>query len=171
MAFATFDDVLTHELQDLHHAEMQLVAALPKMAAAAQRPELKKAFEEHLVETEEQAARVASILTRRNQPVQGEPCPAMMGLLREAGSLVEEHEAGVLRDVALIGSAQRIEHYEIAAYGTARTLAQHLGDAEASALLETTLQEERSADDKLTNLAQGDWVHAGINEMAAQASS
>jgi ferritin-like metal-binding protein YciE len=166
MQFDTLEDVFVHELQDLHSAETQLIAALPKMAEAAESNDLQAAFEGHLTETREQASRLESILSGLGRPIGPETCQAMKGLIKESNQAIDEHDPGILRDVALIGAAQRVEHYEMAGYGTARTLAKHLHHDEAYELLDKTLQEEGSADSKLTKLAEGGWITSGLNQEA-----
>jgi ferritin-like metal-binding protein YciE len=157
-------DLYKEELKDLYSAESQLVAALPKMAKAASSPELKKAFESHLEETKVQIQRLEQVFEEIEGSPRGKKCKAMEGLVEEGSELIKEKsefEPAVL-DAALIGAAQRIEHYEIAAYGTVRTFAQQLGYAKAADLLQQTLDEESAADEKLTTLAV-----SGINQQAA----
>lgn len=151
-----------HSLKDLYSAEKQLIRALPKMAQAATAPELKAAFEEHLEQTQEQVRRIEQIFQSLEYAPSGEKCAAMEGLIEEGEELMKEKdlEPEVL-DVALIGAAQKVEHYEIAGYGTAREFARLLGEDEAVELLEMTLEEESETDQKLTDLAR-----SGINESA-----
>ncbi len=157
-------DLYKEELKDLYSAESQLVGALPKMAKAAASPELKKAFESHLEETKVQVQRLEQIFEEIEGSPRGKKCKAMAGLVEEGAELIKEKadfEPAVL-DAALIGAAQRIEHYEIAAYGTVRTFAQQLGYTKAVNLLQQTLDEEAATDEKLTALAV-----SGINQQAA----
>lgn len=157
-------DLYKEELKDLYSAESQLVAALPKMAKAASSPDLKKAFESHLEETKVQIQRLEQVFEEIEGSPRGKKCKAMEGLVEEGAELIKEKadfEPAVL-DAALIGAAQRIEHYEIAAYGTVRTFAQQLGYTKAVNLLQQTLDEESAADEKLTTLAV-----SGINQQAA----
>lgn len=157
-------DLYKEELKDLYSAESQLVAALPKMAKAASSPDLKKAFESHLEETKVQIQRLEQVFEEIEGSPRGKKCKAMEGLVEEGSELIKEKadfEPAVL-DAALIGAAQRIEHYEIAAYGTVRTFAQQLGYTKAVNLLQQTLDEESAADEKLTTLAV-----SGINQQAA----
>jgi len=157
-------DLYKEELKDLYSAESQLVAALPKMAKAASSPELKKAFEAHLEETKVQIQRLEQVFEEIEGSPRGKKCKAMAGLVEEGSELIKEKadfEPAVL-DAALIGAAQRIEHYEIAAYGTVRTFAQQLGYPKAANLLQQTLDEESATDEKLTALAL-----SGINQQAA----
>lgn len=157
-------DLYKEELKDLYSAESQLVAALPKMAKAASSPDLKKAFEAHLEETKVQIQRLEQVFEEIEGSPRGKKCKAMAGLVEEGSELIKEKadfEPAVL-DAALIGAAQRIEHYEIAAYGTVRTFAQQLGYPKAAKLLQQTLDEESATDEKLTALAL-----SGINQQAA----
>jgi len=157
-------DLYKEELKDLYSAESQLVAALPKMAKAASSPDLKKAFESHLEETKVQIQRLEQVFEEIEGSPRGKKCKAMEGLVEEGAELIKEKadfEPAVL-DAALIGAAQRIEHYEIAAYGTVRTFAQQLGYTKAVNLLQQTLDEESAANEKLTTLAV-----SGINQQAA----
>lgn len=153
MKLETLQDLLVHELKDLYSAENQLVKALPKMARAATNEELKAGFEEHLEETKNHITRLEEIASSFDWKLGGHRCKAMEGLIEEGGELISEDAADVVRDAGLIGAAQRVEHYEIAGYGTARALAECLGYGEVVRLLNETLDEERAADEKLTDLA------------------
>ncbi len=158
------NDLYTEELKDLYSAESQLVVALPKMAKATSSPDLKKAFEAHLEETKGHVKRLEQIFEELKGSPKGRKCKAMEGLVEEGAELIkekDEFEAEAL-DAGLIGAAQRVEHYEIAAYGTARTFAEQLGYQKAVSLLQQTLDEEYAADEKLTALATG-----SINQKAA----
>ena len=158
------NDLYTEELKDLYSAESQLVVALPKMAKAASSPILKQAFEAHLEETKGHVKRLEQIFETLKGSPKGKKCKAMEGLVEEGAELIKEKadfEPEVV-DAGLIGAAQRVEHYEIAAYGTVRTFAQQLGYQEAARLLQQTLDEEEAADQKLTALAVG-----RINQAAA----
>jgi ferritin-like metal-binding protein YciE len=148
-------DLLLEELRDLYSAETQLVDALPKMAEAATSRELKSAFEDHLQETEEQVARLDDIFQLLDETFSGETCEAMKGLIKEGEILVKAQGDPAVRDAGLIGAAQRVEHYEIAGYGTARTLALRLGQKQIADTLQATLNEEAQADKKLTSIAEG----------------
>jgi ferritin-like metal-binding protein YciE len=161
VAIETMQDLLVHEMRDLLNAERQLVKALPKMANAAVNPELSEAFQDHLAETENQIARLEECLTMMGQPTRGKKCAGMEGLIEEAEDMVEECEDDAVLDAAIIGAAQRVEHYEIAAYGTARAFAVQLGLDEVADLLSTTLDEESAANEKLTAIAE-----AGVNAEA-----
>ena len=149
----TFEELAMHGLKDIYSAEHQIIAALPEMSKAATSPELKASFDLHLTQTKVQVERLEKIFKKMNEQPGGVTCLAAKGLIAEAKENIKEIEAGPLLDAALIGSAQRVEHYEIAAYGTARTFAQQLGDTEAVALLEETLKEEEATDKKLTQVA------------------
>lgn len=150
------------ELQDLYNAEMQLVKALPKMAKKATSAELRNAFEEHLRQTAEHVSRLEQIFEHLAKKPSGKKCLAMVGLVKEGAETMGEDYTGDVMDAAIIGAAQRVEHYEMAAYGTARAFAELLGESEHVALLNQTLEEEKQADEKLTDLSQG------INRKAAR---
>jgi|SRR4030095_447663 ferritin-like metal-binding protein YciE len=153
MKLNTLEDLLLHELKDLYSAENQLVKALPKMAKAASNAELKAAFEEHLEQTVGQVERLDQIAEKLGKKLTGHKCKAMEGLIEEGSELISEDAAESVRDAGLIGAAQRVEHYEIAGYGTARTFAEQLGHSEIAELLEETLDEEKETDENLTELA------------------
>ena len=136
-------ELLIEELRDLYHAEGQLLKALPKMAKAAQSERLKEAFERHLEETETHVERLEQAFESLGEPVKGKKCQAMEGLLEEGKQIIEEHSESPMLDAALICAAQKVEHYEIAAYGSLATYAQQLEMEDASELLETTLAEEK----------------------------
>lgn len=160
-------DVFVEQLADLLSAERQLLEALPKVASAASTPELLDAIEEHLEETREHVARLERVYELANLPAVDEECEAMKGLIREGEEVVEAEGDPLAKDAALIASAQRVEHYEIAAYGTARTLADQLGLGNAKRMLDDTLDEEAQADKLLTKLATGGLLGAGLNKQAA----
>jgi ferritin-like metal-binding protein YciE len=143
-------ETFLEELSDLYDAEKQLTKALPKLAKAAEYDELKSAFEEHLVETQNHVNRIEQVFEIFGESAKGKKCRGMQGLLEEGEELIKEEEG----DAAYIGGAQKVEHYEIAAYGTLRTWARHLGEEDAAKLLDETLEEEKAADQKLTSLAQ-----------------
>ena len=147
-------DVFVHELRDLYSAERQLIKALPKMAKNAGTPELADAFTNHLRETEGHVARLEEILQTLGAKAGGVKCKGMEGLLEEGAEVLEMDGAPGPLDAAMIGAAQRVEHYEIAAYGTAISHARAQGHTEAVRLLEETLKEERNADELLTEIAQ-----------------
>lgn len=162
MTVDTMEKLFIAELKDLYSAENQITKALPKMVKAASSADLKKAFESHLRETEGQIERLVKICDMLGMNPKGKSCEGMKGVLEEGSSMLHESAEGDVRDAALISAAQRVEHYEMAAYGTVRTYAQILGQAEAAKLLEETLEEERAADQKLTSIAQK------VNEKAQQ---
>ena len=141
------------ELKDLYNAENQLVKALPKMAKAASSDELREGFEEHLEQTRGHVERLEEIFQALNESPKGRKCAGMEGLVKEGGEVMEEDFEGAVMDAAIIGAAQRVEHYEIAAYGTAIEFARILGESDHVSLLESTLNEEKETDKKLTELA------------------
>ena len=151
------------ELRDLYNAETQLVKALPKMAKASSNSELRQGFEEHLRQTSEHVSRLEQIFEMLDEKPTGKKCLGMDGLVKEAAETMKEDYEGAVMDAAIIGAAQRVEHYEIAGYGTVRTLGELLGEDEHVSLLEQTLEEEKQTDEKLSQLAQG------INRQAAGA--
>jgi ferritin-like metal-binding protein YciE len=150
----SLQDLFVHELRDLYSAEKQLLKALPKMAKAATHEELKEGFEAHLAQTEEHVSRLDEIFEKLGISSRGEKCAAMEGLIEEGKKIMEEDISDNVLDAALIAAAQRVEHYEIAGYGTAKTFAEILGHDEAVDLLEQTLDEEKETDVKLTELAE-----------------
>lgn len=142
------------ELRDLYNAETQLVKALPKMAKASSHSELRQAFEEHLRQTSEQVSRLEQIFDMLEEKPTGKKCLGMDGLVKEGAETMKEDYDDSVMDAAIIGAAQRVEHYEIAGYGTVRTFAELLGEEEHVSLLEQTLSEEKETDEKLTQLAE-----------------
>ena len=154
MESTPLQELLVDELKDLFSAENQLIKALPRMAKAATAPELRRAFEKHLTETERQAQRLEQIGRALGVKVAGKKCKGMEGLISEGKELLEEDLDESALDAGLIGAAQKVEHYEIAAYGTARTHAQVLGHDKVAQLLQQTLDEEGATDKKLTALAE-----------------
>jgi ferritin-like metal-binding protein YciE len=163
MELATLQDLYFHELKDLYSAEKQLIKALPKMAEAANNAKLAAGFREHLKQTKGHAERLEQILSGHKQSTRGARCKGMEGIVAEGAEMIEEEADKEVKDAGLISAAQRVEHYEIAGYGTARTYAELLGDKEAAKLLQTTLQEEEETDKKLTTLAK-----SSINVAAAK---
>jgi ferritin-like metal-binding protein YciE len=143
-----------HELKDLYSAEKQLVAALPKMIAATRNKDLKKALKDHLQATRRQVQRLEKVFARLDASPRGHKCVGMEGLIKEGAALLQEDAEPDVLDAAIIAAAQRIEHYEIAGYGVARTYAEKLGDFTAADLLQETLEEEAQADRHLTRLAE-----------------
>jgi ferritin-like metal-binding protein YciE len=163
MHLETLQDLYVHELKDLYSAEKQLIRAIPKMAKAAKNEKLAAGFEEHLEQTKEHAARLERILSNHKKSTRGARCKGMEGIIAEGEEMVEEEADPEVKDAGLISAAQRVEHYEIAGYGTARTYAEMLGDNEGAKLLQTTLGEEEQTDQKLTKLAK-----SSINVAAAR---
>jgi Mn-containing catalase len=149
-------ELLVTELQDLLHAENQLVAALPKMSKAAHNPKLREAFEKHLLQTQGQVERLQTVFELLGEKAEAKPCKAMKGLVEEGQETIEEsrQKDELAADLALITAAQKVEHYEIAGYGTVRTLARQLGQIEAATLLSHSLGEEESTDYLLTEIAK-----------------
>ncbi len=162
----SIQDVFADQLGDLRNAETQLLDALPKMAEAAFDTELKHAFKTHLDETLEHSNRIQAIINSVDFDVPNEECEAMKGLIAEGEKVINADGDDKVRDVALIAAAQRVEHYEIAAYGTARTLADQLGLSDAKGLLDDTLDEEAHADKLLTKIATGGLIGTGVNQEA-----
>lgn len=154
MKIADLNELFLHELKDVYDAEHQLLKALPKMAKAATAPELKKAFENHLLETEQHVARLESVFEACGETPDRETCAGMKGLVAEGEKLMKEDIEPDALDAALIGAAQRVEHYEMAAYGTLISWAGTAGVEGAAELLEATLDEEKAADRKLTTIAE-----------------
>lgn len=162
MKLNTLEDLLHHELKDLYSAEKQLTKALPRMARAAENAELRKGFEWHLEQTRGHLGRLEKIAEDLGTSLGGHTCKAMEGLVEEGQDLISEDANQDVRDAGLISAAQRVEHYEIAGYGTARALASRLGFTEVASLLQQTLEEEKETDTKLTELAR-----SMVNEAAA----
>ena len=158
----TLRDAFLDELRDAYDAEKQLTKALPKMAKAASSPKLRAAFEEHLEETRGQVDRLEQIFQNLDEKVRGKHCDGIAGIIEEGKSVMEEDFDEATMDACLIAGGQRAEHYEIAAYGTLIAWARAMGHDEAVSLLEQTLEEEKAADEALTELAEG-----GINDAAA----
>jgi len=154
MALATMQDLLIAELKDIYSAETQLVKALPKMAKGVTAPSLRKAFEDHLEQTQEHIARLEQIFETLGASPRGTRCKGMEGLLEEGEGMLEEDGDDTVRDAGIIASAQRIEHYEIAAYGSSLAFATLLGHTEIAELLETTLNEEKATDELLSTIAE-----------------
>lgn len=154
MPIKSFQDLYIHELKDLYSAEKQITEALPKMAEASENPEVRKAFETHLKETETQLERLGEIFSMLGVNPGSKKCKAMEGLVEEGEEVIKSIPKGEVRDAALIAAAQRVEHYEMAGYGTVRTYAQLLDLPEQRDLLQMTLDEEGATDDKLTALSE-----------------
>lgn len=149
----TLQECLVDQLRDIYDAEKQLVKALPKLAKQCDSEELAEAITEHLQETEGHVTRLEQVFEALGVAVKGKTCKGMKGLIDEGSEQAEDDEASVARDLAIIAAAQRVEHYEISAYGTARTMAEQLGNTEAAQLLEETEEEEFAADSKLSEIA------------------
>ncbi len=152
-AMKNLNDLLAHELKDLYSAEKQLAKALPRMIKAAGNEDLRHALDNHLAETHEHVNRLKTIFSQLEIPTRRVKCKAMEGLVEEGKEILEEEMDEEVRDAAIICAAQRVEHYEIAGYGCARTFAQQLGYEDAAQLLQQTLEEEKAADEKLTQVA------------------
>jgi len=153
MELNTLKDLYIHELKDLYSAEKQIIKALPKMAKAASNEKLRAGFQTHLEETKVQAQRLEQILKALGQTTRGPKCKGMEGVLAEGDEMIEEEADEEVRDAGLIAAAQRVEHYEMAGYGCARTYAELLGEKEGSTLLQLTLDEEGKTDKLLTEMA------------------
>lgn len=153
MKLETLQNLYIHELQDLHSAEMQIKSALPRVIKAATSPDLKEALKAHLEVTKHHVERLNEILKRHDEKRESEKCKGMEGLLKESESMLEQEGDAILRDLGIISGCQRVEHYEMAGYGNARTFAEQLGHSNDFALLTETLEEESSADDELTSVA------------------
>ncbi|MEZ4421929.1 MAG: ferritin-like domain-containing protein [Gemmatimonadota bacterium] len=162
MDMESMRDLLEHEIQDLYSVESQILEALPTMIENATDPSLRDALEDHLDATEDQKARLEEIAESLEFDVDGEKCKGMAGILKEGSESVKDAEEGAIRDAVIIASAQKVEHYEMAGYGTARSLARLLGETEAAERLEETLDEEKEADRLLTEIAESE-----VNRQAA----
>jgi ferritin-like metal-binding protein YciE len=147
-------DLFKHDLQDLHDAETQIIEALPKMAQHASSPQLQQALHKHLEQTRRQRDRLEQVMSRVGTAPNGVRCKGMEGLIQEGDEMLRQHGDPDVLDAAIIGAAQKVEHYEIAAYGTARTFARMLGESEAAGMLQKTLDEEGNTDKELTMLAE-----------------
>ena len=150
----TLNDLFLDTLKDIYYAEKQILKALPKMAKAAQSSELKAGFEQHLEETEGQIERLEQVFEMLGKPARGKTCDAILGIIEEGKSIMDEFKGTDALDAGLVAAAQAVEHYEIARYGTLKTWAQQLGMADAAKLLDKTLSEEIATDRKLTGLAE-----------------
>jgi len=162
--FNSLDDLLVEQLRDLYDAESRLIEALPKMSEAASNQKLKDAFSHHLEETRGQVNRLEEAFKLLDQPAKRESCEAMKGLIKEGEEMIEAKGDSDVKDAALIAAAQRVEHYEMAGYGSARNFAQRCGRGDIARLLQETLDEESDADKKLTSIAE-----ASVNAAASQA--
>jgi len=171
MPVTTLEELLVEQVRDLYDAEKQLVRALPKMAHAANSEDLQQAIQGHLEETKNQVSRLERVFEELDKPAKGKACKAMRGLVEEGSEALEGDSP--LTDLAIIAAAQRVEHYEISAYGTARAIAQQLGQDTIVSLLEETEEEEKAADTKLTDIAaelMGQVENVGESEEEEEAS-
>jgi len=159
MSVDTVEKLFVEELRDIYSAEDQITKALPKLAKAASSNDLRTAFEHHLRETEGQIQRLNRVFEILGENPKGKTCDGMKGVLAEGSELLHETSAGGIRDEAMISAAQRVEHYEMAAYGSVRSFAQRLGRPQIAQLLQETLEEEKSADKKLTELSEKVFAH------------
>ena len=166
MSAENLREALVEEIRDLYNAEKQLVKALPKMAKGAESDELREAFESHLEETEGQVTRLERVFELLDEKARGKHCAGMAGIVEEGSEKLQEDIEGSVLDAVLIAAAQKVEHYEIGAYGTAIAWAEALGLNEVVEVLNETLEEEKAADEKLSALAE-----AGINQAATQGES
>jgi ferritin-like metal-binding protein YciE len=165
MPLYTLKDLFVHELRDLYDAESQSLKALSRLAERAHSDELRAALEEHQILTKKHVARLDRIFEKLGVSAEGQTCNGMKGLIKEAEKLLEEDAEDAIRDAGLIAAAQRMEHYEISAYGTARTFADSLGFDEFAWILTETLEDEREADQRLSSLAE-----SAVNVMVAEGS-
>ncbi|MBA3273033.1 MAG: ferritin-like domain-containing protein [Chthoniobacterales bacterium] len=154
MELESLRDLYVHELKDLYSAEKQIIKALPKMVKAASNRQLSSAFSQHLEQTKRQAKRLEDLLASHKESTRGPKCQGMEGVLKEGDEMISEDADEEVRDAGLIAAAQRVEHYEMAGYGCARTYAECLGDKKGARLLDMTLREEGATDQKLTKLAK-----------------
>jgi ferritin-like metal-binding protein YciE len=154
MKVESIEDLFLDELKDLYSAEKQITKALPKLVKAASTQELSEAFESHLEETKGHVERLEEIFEKLGKKGAGKTCEGMKGVLEEGSEVIQEIEKGPIRDAGLIAAAQRVEHYEIAGYGSVRSFAELLGKTDIVELLEETLQEEKAADEKLTKISE-----------------
>ncbi|MHB8733460.1 MAG: YciE/YciF ferroxidase family protein [bacterium] len=155
MPMESLEDLFVHEIKDLYNAEQQILKALPKLIREASSQELQDALRHHLDQTKGHVARLDRVFEELGEPARGVKCKGMEGLIEEGADLLNEKAEDSVKDAGIIAAAQRVEHYEMAAYGTARTYARTLGHDEAVPLLEETLREEKEADKKLTEIAEG----------------
>ena len=151
----SLEELLQEELKDMYDAEKQLTKALPKLAKKATTPDLQDAFEEHLRQTQQHMERLEQVFDQLGMPVKGKTCKGMKNLIAEGNDMIADADDDATRDAIMIAAAQKVEHYEIAAYGTLRTWANVLGHREIASMLEDTLEEEKETDQKLTGIAEG----------------
>ncbi len=162
MGLESLQDLFLHELKDVYHAEKQILKALPKMIKATENEQLQAAFEEHLEVTEKQVERLEQVFEMLGKPARGKTCEAIVGILDEGKTMMEEFKDSPALDAALASSAQAFEHFEITRYGTLKTWAKQMGKPEMARLFDQTLSEEIATDKKLTQVAE-----SGLNQMAA----
>ncbi|MBX9700589.1 MAG: ferritin-like domain-containing protein [Acetobacteraceae bacterium] len=167
----TIKDLLTTALQDAYSAETQILDALPKMEEAATSPTLKRAFQEHLQMTQRQVERLEQVCQQLGIEPEGESCEAMEGLVEEGEQLIDELDEGPVLDAALIGAAQKVEHYEIAAYGTLTAMLKAMGETKCADLMAQTLKEEKDTDEQLTQVAESEVNPAALGTLAANDQS
>lgn len=165
MAIASLDDLFSDGLKDIYYAEKQIVRSLGQLMKKAQSDKLREALESHRQETEQQVGRLEQVMELIDEKPRGKKCPGIEGILTEGKETIDEIEEEAVRDAAIVSAAQAVEHYEISRYGTLIAWARHLGHEEAAGLLEETLEEEKAADEKLTELAQSE-----VNEEASSAT-
>lgn len=154
MAVQSLEDMFLEELKDVYNAENQILKALPRMAKKASAPELRRAFEQHLKQTEAQVQRLERVFASLDEKPKGKSCKGMQGIIEEGKEVMNEDIEDDVLDAALIAAAQKVEHYEMATYGTLRAWAETLGNQQAAKLLQQTLEEEEATDKKLTQLAE-----------------
>lgn len=162
-----FHELLVDQLRDIYSAETQLIEAIPQMREAATNLDLREALTHHLGETREQMNRLDKIFVMLGRQSDGETCQAMRGIIVEGKKTIGAQTDADVRDAAVIASAQRVEHYEMACYGTARTFAKEMGHDDIAEILQTSLDEEGAADHKLTKIAEGGFLRSGVNKEAA----
>lgn len=162
-ALNSLSELFVHELRDLYSAEQQLVDAIPEMAQAASHDELQNALNNHLEETRSQLQRLEDVFGEMNVDPEGNRCEAMEGMIQEGQEIIQKDGQTAVKDAALIAAAQRIEHYEISGYGTARTYAEELGYDNVANVLDNILSEEKNADQELNQIAVGGWLSEGVN--------
>jgi len=170
MQINSMEDLFVDQLRDLYNAEEQLIQALPQLAQAASSSDLKTGLQQHLEQTRNHKQRLDRVFSDLGMSASGQKCEAMEGLIKEGQEALQISGDPLVKDAAIIAAAQRVEHYEMAGYGTVRTFADHLGYSDAKDLLQQTLNEEGEADKKLTALAEGGLFKTGINEKAATRS-
>lgn len=165
---AKFFEMFLYELRDIYSAETQIIENMQKLISAATTKELKEAFTTHFEETKKQKLRLDQVFQELGETPSGEFCQGLQGLLKEADEVINKGSGGVVEDAALIAAAQKIEHYEIATYGTLRTWAHHLGLENVEEILQEILDEEGKTNNTLTSIAEGSWLFSGINAEAVK---